>query len=196
MIQKSTFVCSIVNFKDAPLKKQPEIILMGRSNVGKSTFINALTQRKKLAKISKNPGKTITLNYYDINESFYLIDTPGYGYANKSKEIQKNLLPMIISFLEQSSYLKAVFQLIDFKVGSTAEDDRIHQALLQAGFDVVLLFVKKDKVKKNLFSKHFKMLINHFSQIKHFFVISSKQQEGLEELKLFLSQLINSNPNN
>ncbi|MBT1576773.1 ribosome biogenesis GTP-binding protein YihA/YsxC ['Elaeagnus angustifolia' witches'-broom phytoplasma] len=195
MIKKATFVRSIVHFKDIPLKKQPEIVLMGRSNVGKSTFINALTQRKKLAKISQMPGKTITLNYYDINESFYLIDTPGYGYAKKSKEIQKQLLPMIISFLEQTSHLKAVFQLIDFKVGATQEDDRIHQALLQAGFEVVLLFVKKDKVKKNLVPKQLKMLVNRFPQIKYFFLISSKQQEGLEELKLFLSQLMDPNAN-
>ncbi|ABC65128.1 GTP-binding protein [Aster yellows witches'-broom phytoplasma AYWB] len=195
MIKKSTFVSSIVNFKYIPLKKQPEIVLVGRSNVGKSTFINALTQKKKLAKISKTPGKTITLNYYDINESFYLIDTPGYGYAKKSKEIKKQLLPMIIAFLEQTSNLKAIFQLIDFKVGATQEDDRIHQVLLQAGFEVVLLFVKKDKVKKSLVPKQLKMLVNHFSQIKYFFLISSKQQEGLEELKLFLSQLMDSNAN-
>ncbi|WP_024563382.1 ribosome biogenesis GTP-binding protein YihA/YsxC [Candidatus Phytoplasma tritici] len=196
MIKKATFVRSIVNFKDIPLKKQPEIVLMGRSNVGKSTFINVLTQRKKLAKISQTPGKTITLNYYDINESFYLIDTPGYGYTKKSKKIQKQLLPMIISFLEQTSHLKFIFQLIDFKVGATKEDDRIHQALLQVGFEVVLLFVKKDKVKKNLVPKQLKILVNHFSQIKYFFLISSKQQEGLEELKLFLNQLMYPNTNN
>ncbi len=195
MIKKATFVRSIVNFKDIPLKKQPEIVLMGRSNVGKSTLINALTQRKKLAKISQTPGKTITLNYYDINESFYLIDTPGYGYTKKSKEIQKQLLQIIISFLEQTSHLKAVFQLIDFKVGATQEDDRIHQSLLQAGLEVVLLFVKKDKVKKNFVPKQLKMLVNHFSHIKYFFLISSKQQEGMKELKLFLSQLMDPNAN-
>ncbi|WP_374695481.1 hypothetical protein ACEW7V_00130 [Areca yellow leaf disease phytoplasma] len=102
---------------------------------------------------------------------------------------------MIISFLERTSHLKAVFQLIDFKVGATQEDDRIHQALLQVGFEVVLLFVKKDKVKKNLVPKQLKMLVNHFPQIKYFFLISSKQQEGLEELKLFLSQLMDPNAN-
>lgn len=102
---------------------------------------------------------------------------------------------MIIAFLEQTSNLKAIFQLIDFKVGATQEDDRIHQVLLQAGFEVVLLFVKKDKVKKSLVPKQLKMLVNHFSQIKYFFLISSKQQEGLEELKLFLSQLMDSNAN-
>ncbi|WP_349402071.1 GTP-binding protein EngB [Candidatus Phytoplasma solani] len=190
MIKKATFIRSITDIQDCPLEKYPEIILMGRSNVGKSTFINALTQRKKLAKTSKIPGKTITLNYYNINNEFYLIDTPGYGYAKRSKIIQKQLLPMIISFLEKSNQLKAICHLIDFKVGPTKEDDRIHQALLKAKFELILILVKKDQVKKTFQSNQLKKLMHHFSCIKHFFLVSSTKQEGLESLKEFLVSLI------
>ncbi|MBP5835989.1 ribosome biogenesis GTP-binding protein YihA/YsxC [Candidatus Phytoplasma meliae] len=189
MIKNAIFLRSITNFKDAPLEKYPEIMLMGRSNVGKSTFINTLTQRKKLAKTSRTPGKTVTLNYYLLNHNFYLIDTPGYGYAQKNKTIKQQLLPMIISFLENTSHLKAILQLIDFKIGPTLQDDQIHQALLQAGFQVIVIFVKKDQVKKNLQQQRLKILISHFNHIQHFFLISSTKLEGFEELKAFLAHL-------
>ncbi|MBS2126127.1 YihA family ribosome biogenesis GTP-binding protein ['Fragaria x ananassa' phyllody phytoplasma] len=189
MIKNAIFLRSITNFKDAPLEKYPEIMLMGRSNVGKSTFINALTQRKKLAKTSRTPGKTITLNYYMINHNFYLIDTPGYGYAQKNKTIKQELLPMIISFLKNTINLKTILQLIDFKIGPTWQDDQIHQALLQAGFQVIIIFVKKDQIKKNLQQHRLKILINHFNHIQYFFLISSTKLEGFEELKEFLVHL-------
>ncbi|CAM11478.1 GTP-binding protein [Candidatus Phytoplasma australiense] len=190
MIQKANFIRSIENIKDQPLENYPEIILMGRSNVGKSSFINALTQRKKLAKTSQTPGKTITLNYYYVNDSFYLIDTPGYGYSKRSKSIQKQFLPMIISFLEQSNRLKAIFQLIDFKIGPTQEDDRIHQALLKAQFEVIIVFVKKDQVKKTTQPNQLKKLINHFTNIKRFFLVSSAKKEGFKDLTDFLLSLV------
>ncbi|CCP88207.1 ribosome biogenesis GTP-binding protein YihA/YsxC [Candidatus Phytoplasma solani] len=190
MIKKATFIRSITDIKDAPLESYPEIILMGRSNVGKSTFINALTQRKKLAKTSQTPGKTLTLNYYNINNEFYLIDTPGYGYTKASKTIQQRLLPMIVAFLENSNNLKAIFQLIDFKVGATKEDDSIHQSLLEAKFEVILIFVKKNKVKKTLQQAQLKKLMHHFSHIKHFFLVSSIKQEGMQDLKNFLAFLM------
>ncbi len=147
MIKQATYVKSITDLKDG-LHDLPSILLLGRSNVGKSSFINALTNRKSLARVSNTPGKTITLNFYDIEHAFYLVDAPGYGYARRSKSHQDAFIIMIRDFMMQAPMLKLVCMLIDFKVGPTDDDLFTYQFLIENNMNVMVVATKKDKIPK------------------------------------------------
>ena len=147
MIKQATYIKSITDLKDG-LHDLPSILLLGRSNVGKSSFINALTNRKSLARVSNTPGKTITLNFYDIEHAFYLVDAPGYGYARRSKSHQDAFIIMIRDFMMQAPMLKLVCMLIDFKVGPTDDDLFTYQFLIENNMNVMVVATKKDKIPK------------------------------------------------
>lgn len=147
MIKQATYIKSITDLKDG-LHDLPSILLLGRSNVGKSSFINALTNRKSLARVSNTPGKTITLNFYDIEHAFYLVDAPGYGYARRSKSHQDAFIIMIRDFMMQAPMLKLVCMLIDFKVGPTEDDLFTYQFLVENNMNVMVVATKKDKIPK------------------------------------------------
>ncbi|TVY12423.1 ribosome biogenesis GTP-binding protein YihA/YsxC [Candidatus Phytoplasma pini] len=191
MFKKSQFIKSIINIEDRPLPLLPEILLIGRSNVGKSSFINSLTNNKKLAFISKKPGKTSTLNYFLVENDFYLIDSPGYGYSKK-KKFQKNIFPIISVFLQKNNYIKYIFQLIDFKIGLTDLDLLINQQLRQYNQTPIVILNKKDKVIKNKIINHKKRiqtklqhdLTTHSIPIVYLF--SCKTKEGLKEIIDFM----------
>ncbi len=125
---------------------RPEFLLVGRSNVGKSSFINSILSRNNLAYTSSKPGKTQTLNFYGVNNSFYLIDVPGYGYANVDKKTQAKFGMMIEEYLEKRSQLKRVFMLIDFRHGPTEDDLLMYNFLKYYKLDVTIVATKFDKV--------------------------------------------------
>ncbi|CAP18289.1 ribosome biogenesis GTP-binding protein [Candidatus Phytoplasma mali] len=191
MIKQAIFIKSIAQIKDTfSLIKHPEIILIGKSNVGKSSFINNLTGQKKLARVSKNPGKTITLNYYLLNNFFYLIDTPGYGYARISKQIKKNFLIIIFDLLKNNLNYRKILYLIDFKVGPNANDINICGFLIKNGFEIVLVFTKKDKINKTKIQQQLIKIQNNFNNFNiscdNFFLISNKNKEGIVEITNFI----------
>ncbi|CCV64487.1 Ribosome biogenesis GTP-binding protein YsxC [Alteracholeplasma palmae J233] len=182
MIKHAEFIKSITDIKDAPDTNLPEIVLVGRSNVGKSSFINGIANRKSIARVSATPGKTITLNYYMMDNSFYLVDAPGYGYARRSKSLQQTFIQMLLAYLELSPNLKKVFQFIDFKVGPTEDDLEMYDALLEGGFDVSVIVTKKDKVKSSLRSKHEKMIKDKMNQPEKIFITSSQTKDGYDKV--------------
>ena len=124
----------------------PEFLLVGRSNVGKSSFINAILGRKNLAYTSARPGKTQTLNFYLVNDNFYLIDVPGYGYASVSKKTQQNFGMMIEEYLETRKELKRVFMLVDFRMKPTEDDVLMYNYLKYYNLPVTIIATKADKV--------------------------------------------------
>ncbi len=124
----------------------PEFLLVGRSNVGKSSFINAILGRKNLAYTSSRPGKTQTLNFYLINKNFYLIDVPGYGYASVSKKTQEKFGMMIEEYLETRKQLKRVFMLVDFRMKPTEDDVLMYNFLKYYNLPVTIIATKADKV--------------------------------------------------
>ena len=124
----------------------PEFLLVGRSNVGKSSFINAILGRKNLAYTSSRPGKTQTLNFYLINKNFYLIDVPGYGYASVSKKTQEKFGMMIEEYLETRKQLKRVFMLVDFRMKPTEDDVLMYNFLKYYNLPVTIVATKADKV--------------------------------------------------
>ncbi len=129
-----------------PEKSLPEFLLVGRSNVGKSSFINCLLGRKNLAYTSSKPGKTQTLNFYLVNNSFYLVDVPGYGYASVSKKEQEKFGLMIEEYLQHREELKRVFMLVDFRMKPTEDDVLMYNYLKYFNIPVTLIATKADKV--------------------------------------------------
>ncbi|WAN63214.1 GTP-binding protein, ribosome biogenesis, YsxC [Candidatus Phytoplasma rubi] len=190
MINKVLFLKSITDLKYRPLPQLSEIFLIGRSNVGKSSFINALVNNKKMALVSKTPGKTITLNYFLLNDSFYLVDSPGYGYMKKSLQVKKSVVKMINNFLQKNFDIKILFQFIDFKVGPTFLDIEIYRQLRQSNFKPCLILNKKDKVSSNKVINIFKQIREIFEQLGYseilMYLLSCKTKDGLNNIIDFI----------
>lgn len=132
-----------------PEDKKSEFLLVGRSNVGKSSFINTLIERKNFARTSSKPGKTQTLNFYKVNDAFYLVDVPGYGYASVSKDTQKKFGLMIEEYLKSRENLKHVFMLVDYRHKPTEDDVLMYEFLKYYNLDITIVATKYDKVSKN-----------------------------------------------
>ena len=151
------FVVGAVSPKDFPDDGRPEIVFSGRSNVGKSSLINCLLQRKKLARTSSVPGKTQQLNYYRVNERFYFVDLPGYGYVHGGKDLREKLGDMVDSYVNYSQQICAILQLVDARHGPTDSDRVMIELLRSLQFPFLLVFTKTDKLSrpklKNVFSR-------------------------------------------
>ncbi len=153
-IKKSEFVISAVSKAQYPDDLLPEIAMAGRSNVGKSSLINMLINRKNLARTSSTPGKTQTINFYDIDNMFRLVDLPGYGYARVSKEHKKTWGTIIETYLRERKTLLEVIQLVDIRHKPTAEDVKMYKWIKEFGFNGIVVATKHDKVKKSQLKKH------------------------------------------
>lgn len=149
-------VCGITS--PLPENEKPEIAFAGKSNVGKSSLINALMNRKAYARISATPGKTQTINFYNINDVMYLVDLPGYGYAKVSEKERVQWGKLIEGYLHGSEQLKAVFLLIDIRHEPSANDKMMYQWVVEQGFRPVIIATKLDKIKRSQVQKHLKML--------------------------------------
>ncbi|MCR4907720.1 MAG: ribosome biogenesis GTP-binding protein YihA/YsxC [Lachnospiraceae bacterium] len=141
-----------VTTKILPKHELPEIAFSGRSNVGKSSLINALVNRKSLARTSSTPGKTQTINYYNINDALYFVDLPGYGYAKVKLDFKEKWGPMIERFLKRSRTLRQVFLLVDMRRPPTADDLMMYEWVCGNGFEAVVIATKADKLKRSEFS--------------------------------------------
>ena len=141
-----------------PSEGKAEFLLVGRSNVGKSSFINAILNQKNLARTSSRPGKTQTLNFYLVNDNFYLIDVPGYGYASVNHEQQKKMGMMIEEYLEKRSEMKRVFMLVDFRIKPTENDVLMYQFLKYYNIPVTIILTKIDKVPVSKKERNLKII--------------------------------------
>lgn len=190
MIKEAIYVKSLTDVKDQP-ERLPQALLLGRSNVGKSSFINSLTHRKNLARVSKTPGKTLLLNFYLINQAFYLVDAPGYGYARRSKSTKDDFIVIIESFLLNNTDLKFVGLLIDFKVGPTKDDIATYDFLRQLGMEIVVIATKKDKIPKTKQFKQEKLIKSMMDHPKTLISISNVTKENMDVVeKLFIDKLV------
>ena len=140
-------VCGITS--KLPDNILPEIAFAGKSNVGKSSLINGIMNRKSLARTSSQPGKTQTINFYNVNEVFYLVDLPGYGYAKANQEVKAQWGKMIERYLHSSKQLKAVFLLIDIRHDPSANDKQMYQWMRHYGFDPIIIATKLDKINRS-----------------------------------------------
>ena len=149
-------VCGITS--RLPEHTMPEVAFSGRSNVGKSSLINGLLNRKSLAMTSSQPGKTQTINFYNVNHEVYLVDLPGYGYARASQETKAKWGRMIENYLHSSKQLKAVFLLVDIRHEPSANDRDMYGWIVHQGYDPMIIATKLDKIKRSQIQKQLKIL--------------------------------------
>jgi len=175
-----------------PTDNKPEFLMVGRSNVGKSSFINTLINRKNFAHTSSRPGKTQTLNFYNVNDTFYLVDVPGYGYARVDKQKQNKFGLMIEEYLVNRENLKRVFLLIDFKLKPMEDDILMFNFLKYYKKDVTIVATKYDKVSQNKRSKQEEIIKNayHLEENDNIVYFSSVTKKGKDEVLNIISSLI------
>ena len=175
-----------------PEEGKPEFLLVGRSNVGKSSFINTIINRKNFAHTSSNPGKTQTLNFYLVNKSFYLVDVPGYGYATVSHERQKKFGVMIEEYLKSRESLKCVFLLIDYRHKPTEDDCLMYDFLKYYNLKIKIVATKYDKVSKNSREKQNKLIKDTLKLPKdeEFITFSTVYKTGKEEVYEAIKEFI------
>lgn len=157
-IEKVDIPIITVRKSQYPVDNKNEFLLVGRSNVGKSSFINTLINRKNFARTSSTPGKTQTLNFYLINDLFYIVDVPGYGFAKVSKKLKNNFGLIMEDYLESRQNLKNVFLLIDFRHKPTNDDVMMYEFLKYYNISVTIIATKVDKVKKSMIDKNIKII--------------------------------------
>lgn len=183
-IKQSEFIISAVKKQQYPTDNRVEIAFVGRSNVGKSSIINALTNRKKLAKVSQTPGKTRLINFFLINNDFYLVDLPGYGYAKVSKAEKASWGQTIERYLNGREELKRVVLLVDSRHKPTADDVMMHEWIKHYGYDVIVVATKSDKLSNNNIKKSEKVIRETLKLNKEdkLYFFSSLNKKGSEQL--------------
>ena len=175
-----------------PDDNKPEFLLVGRSNVGKSSFINSIVERKDIARVSSNPGKTQTLNFYNVNDAFYIVDVPGYGYANVSKEVQQKFGLMIEEYLTNRDNLERVYMLVDFRIKPTNDDMLMYNFLKYHELPVTIVMTKVDKVSRNDRDKQLNLVkttLNVFEEDK-MVLFSAKTKLGKSEIHNELEKIV------
>ena len=177
-----SIVCGITS--KLPETDRVEIAFAGKSNVGKSSLINALMNRKALARTSATPGKTQTINFYNINDIMYLVDLPGYGYAKVSEKEKEQWGKLIERYLNTSKQLKAVFLLIDIRHEPSANDRLMYEWILAQGYEPIIIATKLDKLKRSQVQKHVKMVKEGLGVLPGTIIIpfSAETKQGREEI--------------
>lgn len=185
-------IISAVDPKQYPETGLPEIALSGRSNVGKSTFINTLISRKKVARTSSKPGKTQTLNFFNIDDQLIFVDVPGYGYAKVSKKQREQFGQMIEAYLTTREELKCVVQLVDIRHKPTQDDILMYDYLKHFGIPTVIVATKEDKIPKGKVQKHLKIIRESLDLDSNDILISysSLNKDKTDNIWSILSQFI------
>ena len=191
-INSVDLIISAVRQSQYPNDNKPEFLLVGRSNVGKSSFINSIIERRNYARTSSKPGKTQTLNFYNINEDFYLVDVPGYGFANVSKERQQKFGLMIEEYIANRDNLKQVFMLIDFRHKPTNDDLLMYNFLKYHNLDVTVIATKVDKIGRTLRDKQEKLIREtlELTDNDKLVLFSSSTKLGKKEVTGIISNIV------
>lgn len=183
-------VCGITS--KIPDNMYNEVAFAGKSNVGKSSLINALMNRKSLARTSSQPGKTQTINFYNINDAMYLVDLPGYGYAKVSEQEKEKWGKMIERYLQTSKKLKAVFLLIDIRHDPSANDRQMYEWMVYQGYAPIIIATKLDKIKRSQLQKNIKA-IREGLQVQPGTIIipfSAETKQGRDEIWELIDSLV------
>lgn len=184
-------VCCITS--TLPENLLPEFAFAGKSNVGKSSLINGLLNRRALARTSSQPGKTQTINFYNVNDSLYFVDLPGYGYAKVSVEVKAKWGKMIERYLKKSKMLKCIFLLIDIRHDPSANDKMMYDWIVSNGYKPVIIATKLDKLKRSQIQKHVKMVREGLGLAKEDILIpfSAETKQGRDEIWALIDSLQN-----
>ena len=187
-------VCGITS--TLPENLLPEFAFAGKSNVGKSSLINGLLNRRALARTSSQPGKTQTINFYNVNDDLYFVDLPGYGYAKVSVEVKAKWGKMIERYLKKSKMLKCIFLLIDIRHDPSANDKMMYDWIVSNGYKPVIIATKLDKLKRSQIQKHVKMVREGLGLEKEAVLIpfSAETKQGRDEIWALIESLQNPAP--
>ena len=192
-IKKAEFVISSPTWTQCPKDIKPEYAFIGRSNVGKSSLINMLCNNKSLAKTSATPGKTLLINHFIINNEWYLVDLPGYGYAKRSKSVQKKLEQMITSYILQREQLVNVFVLIDIRHGFQTVDRNFIDWLGRSGIPFSIVFTKADKLgtqkAQMAVETYMKELNDTWEELPPYFISSAEKKTGRTEILDYIDSI-------
>ena len=193
-IKEAEFILSGTKINHLPTDNLPEIMLSGRSNVGKSSFINMVLNNHKLARISQTPGKTQTLNYFLVNKEFYFVDVPGYGYAKISQQKRLEFASMMEEYIANREQLKMIFLLVDYRHKPTSDDIMMYDYLKYYNIPVTVIATKKDKLKRSEYVKQEKLIKDTLKLDKNdlFIGTSSETKVGLDEVLALLDKIINN----
>ena len=193
IVKSAEFICSNTQMSKLPPAVKPEFAFIGRSNVGKSSLINMLTGKKGLAKTSQTPGKTQLINHFLINENWYLVDLPGYGYARISKTKKEEWNKYIRNYLEKRENLQCVFVLIDSRLEPQKIDLEFCAALGERGIPFVIAFTKADKQGKvktdQNVAKFRRAMLTLFEEVPQHFITSAELQTGRDEILNFIGEI-------
>ncbi len=183
-IRSSEIVISAVNKSQYPNEGIPEIAMVGRSNVGKSSTINTLLNRRNFARVSQTPGKTRTINFYLINKEFFFVDLPGYGYAKISKSEKEKWGAIMERYLKDRNELCAIFLLVDIRHEPTSDDVLMYEWIKHFGYDCVVIATKSDKISRGNYQKHISIIRKKLNMDKNEKVIpiSSLKKTGVEDV--------------
>lgn len=189
-------VCGVTS--KPPENTLPEFAFAGKSNVGKSSLINGLMNRKSLARTSSSPGKTQTINYYNINNEMYFVDLPGYGYATANEKVKATWGKMIEDYLHQSKQIRAVFLLIDIRHAPSENDRIMYNWILDRGYQPVIIATKLDKIKRSQVSKQLKLICDTLDVVDDTIVIpySSLSKQGREDIYELLDAMLEDTEEN
>ena len=182
-------VCGVTSV--IPDNDKPEIAFAGKSNVGKSSLINALMNRKSLARTSSQPGKTQTINFYNINDELYYVDLPGYGYASVSKEVKAKWGKLIERYLRNSKQLQCVFLLVDIRHAPSTNDVEMYEWILANGFYPIIIATKLDKIKRSQVQKNVKIIKEKLNVELGTIIIpfSAQTKQGRDEIWDIIDQI-------
>lgn len=182
-------VCGITS--TLPENDKPEIAFSGKSNVGKSSLINGLLNRKSLARTSSQPGKTQTINFYNINDALYFVDLPGYGYAKVNVSVKERWGKMIEGYLKKSQQLKVVFLLIDIRHEPSANDKIMYDWVVYQGFQPVIIATKLDKINRSQRDKHIKMIKEGLQVLPNTKILtfSAMSKQGRDEILDYIEEI-------
>ncbi len=193
IVKSARFVISNTDIKKCPQDDKPEYAFIGRSNVGKSSLINMLTNQKKLAQTSATPGKTLLINHYLINDEWYLVDLPGYGYAKRSKSQNEQLEHIITSYVLDREQMTLLFVLIDCRHEPQKIDLEFFQWLGENGVPFSIIFTKADKLTKSVLSKNIAAykarLLKEWEELPPVFITSSENAAGREEVLRYVEEI-------
>lgn len=183
-------VCGITS--KLPVNDKPEVAFAGKSNVGKSSLINVLMNRKSLARTSAQPGKTQTINYYNINDALYFVDLPGYGYAKVSESIKAKWGKMIEDYLHKSKHLKRVFLLIDIRHAPSENDRIMYDWIVKNGYVPVIVATKLDKINRSQVQKQLKLIKETLQVVEGTVLIpfSAQTRQGRDEIYEILDSIL------
>lgn len=191
-ITNAKFYKSVFKFEECPQLRQPEVAFSGRSNVGKSSLINRITRQNKLARTSNTPGRTQSLNYYNIDDKFYLVDLPGYGFANVPQKVKEEWAELIDNYLHYRENLLGIVQIIDARHKPTKDDKMMVEWLKASGLSFLIAATKVDKISNNKRAKQKRVIYKELQLDKsdNFIFFSAETGEGTKTVYNYLEDLL------